>query len=110
MLQFFMFLEQFYQICDSIQPDKNGCMNWPGTHMNKYASVGVRGGRYQAHRLALERKLGRPIKKNRMACHHCDNPRCVNPSHLYEGTIKSNWKDAIRRGRIPSKGRWLFQK
>jgi len=35
-----------------------------------------------------------------LACHTCDNPRCVNPSHLYDGNEKTNRQDAIARGRI----------
>lgn len=34
-----------------------------------------------------------------MACHHCDNPICVNPVHLYVGTAQTNVDDMDRRGR-----------
>jgi hypothetical protein len=34
------------------------------------------------------------------ACHTCDNPRCVNPNHLYDGTVRQNIEDAVVRGRF----------
>jgi hypothetical protein len=34
-----------------------------------------------------------------LACHHCDVPSCINPTHVYRGTAKSNADDMLRRGR-----------
>lgn len=39
------------------------------------------------------------IPPGKMICHHCDNPPCVNPSHLYLGTGFENNRDTVRRGR-----------
>jgi len=33
------------------------------------------------------------------ACHTCDNPPCVNPDHLFEGTPLYNTRDKITKGR-----------
>lgn len=33
-------------------------------------------------------------------CHSCDNPSCVNPMHLFEGTQKENLQDSVRKHRI----------
>lgn len=36
---------------------------------------------------------------DKMMLHHCDNPSCVNPKHLYEGDYSDNMQDSISRGR-----------
>lgn len=50
-----------------------------------------------AHRAALAEALGRPVRGN--ALHSCDNPPCINPEHLREGTQADNVADMIERGR-----------
>lgn len=55
--------------------------------------------RRRTHRLALERKLGRPLKEGFQANHTCDRMLCVNQDHLYEGTQQQNVDDMFARGR-----------
>ena len=35
--------------------------------------------------------------------HRCDNPKCVNPSHLFLGNQQDNIKDKINKNRQSSK-------
>ncbi len=35
-------------------------------------------------------------------CHHCDNPSCVNPTHLFIGNNSDNLMDASRKGKLPN--------
>lgn len=60
---------------------------------------------YLAHRVSLFAKLGHDLTPDRLACHTCDNPPCVNPAHLFEGDKWSNMADMVAKGRSPSGAR-----
>lgn len=76
-------------------PDENGC--WPFIGCLSPNGYG-RFRRDNAHRIAWTIYNG-PVPDGKWILHHCDNPSCVNPSHLYAGTPKDNAQDRMKRGR-----------
>lgn len=52
-----------------------------------------------AHRIAYMISIG-PVPPEICVCHHCDNPSCVNPDHLFLGTHRDNMIDAMVKKRL----------
>lgn len=82
---------------------EDGCWEWIGCIApNGYGSCGM--GyvfpEQRAHRCSFRLFVGE-IPNNLWVLHKCDNKKCVNPDHLYLGTVKDNVKDAIERGHWP---------
>lgn len=82
-----------------------GCWNFKGSKTAKgYGKMRVNYKYWLAHRYSLSLHLGRDIEKGMVVMHKCDNPSCVNPEHLTEGTQRDNQLDCIRKGRGGNRG------
>lgn len=77
-----------------------GCWLWSGArHPQGYGFIKRKdGAQLRAHRVAYELMFG-SIPAGVFVCHHCDNPRCVRPSHLFLGSHKDNMADMATKGR-----------
>lgn len=88
---------------------ETGCWLWTGsTDQNGYGRIGGydKHGKYRAliaTRVSLE-LAGVEIPDGLDACHKCDTPACVNPSHLFAGTAKQNAQDMVAKGRATQGG------
>ena len=76
------------------------CWIWIGDiEVSGYGRFWYKGKTQKAHRLAYTKLKKKKIKKGLLICHKCDNPKCVNPDHLFQGTILENLKDRDAKNR-----------
>ena len=75
------------------------CWQWLGAISTWGYGLFTVGGKVRhAHRVSWGMHNG-TIPDGMMVCHHCDNPPCVRPDHLFLGTAKDNVADMIAKGR-----------
>ena len=80
------------------------CWEWiSGTDKKGYGEIRLKNGksggkRAHAHRMAYEVFVGK-IPQGMLVCHICDNPKCINPEHLFLGAYKDNYRDSKEKGR-----------
>lgn len=84
----------------SALPEPNsGCHLWERcVNPRGYGVVNWQGSARLAHRVAFSLFYGEP-KRGAVVGHRCDNPACVNPSHLFLGSQADNVRDMDRKGR-----------
>ena len=82
---------------------ESGCWQWTGALDKRGYGTKRIGSRddnknWFAHRLSYQ-EFVKPLTEGLQVNHTCDNPACVNPEHLYEGTQQQNMQDKKDRGR-----------
>jgi hypothetical protein len=86
--------ERYWSKVDKGNTDE--CWEWQAsTNRHGYGWFFVDGEPKLAHRVIADAK-GMDTD-GELVLHHCDNPSCVNPNHLYIGTQADNMRDRAER-------------
>lgn len=85
-------------VANHIDISDDGCWNWTGALSRGYGQLTHNGKHQTAHRFVFNNFV-EPIEDGMWVLHHCDNRRCVNPHHLYQGTPVDNRADMLTRQR-----------
>ncbi len=85
--------------------EPHGCWIWLGGLNDRgYAIFHAAKGdnprrQYKASAYSWYLYTGRHVPDGLFMCHHCDNPLCVNPQHLFLGTHVDNMQDMVEKDR-----------
>jgi hypothetical protein len=88
-------IKRFWKYVD--KKSDNECWEWKASLMKRgnYGQLRDNTKLLKSHRLSYEIHFGK-IEDGKFICHKCGNSKCCNPNHLYSGTPKENWHDAIK--------------
>ena len=91
------------RLMSKAKEDDNGCWVWqPYKDKDGYGKIDLKINGIRscigAHRVSYATFIG-AIPEGVNVLHHCDNPACINPEHLFLGTQKDNMEDMYAKGR-----------
>ena len=80
--------------------DVSDCWIWKGTKNRKgYGQFRLHNKLRVVTRVMYFNYKGEGFNSDIQICHSCDNPSCINPSHLFVGTNQENQIDSVIKGR-----------
>jgi hypothetical protein len=88
---------------NSMPEPNSGCLIWLGAVSDGYGMIRIGGRVERVHRVAYRDTKG-PIPAGMCVLHHCDNPPCCNPEHLFLGTKLDNAIDRDKKHRCDRSG------
>ena len=89
--------ESFWSKVDVKGPDE--CWEWTGAFRSGYGKLPFLWEGRIASRYSYYLNVDKNFDRSLYVCHHCDNPPCVNPRHLFLDTQKGNMQDMSRKKR-----------
>lgn len=94
---------KFWSLVNKGAPDE--CWIWIGRINNKgYGKFAFNSREVLAHRFSYRLEFG--AYPSACVLHKCDVRRCVNPRHLFSGTVMDNNRDMFSKGRGSNPPRW----
>jgi len=90
-----------------ITKTESGCWEWQRCKTAfGYGRIGYGGRVWTTHRLAAACWLDFDTSSGLQVLHHCDNPPCINPEHLFIGTAADNMQDCAAKNRLGGGRKW----
>lgn len=96
-----------WRLAEKVVIVASGCWEWVGSrNQSGYGVLSLKNPDWPEstallHRIVYAACVG-PVPEGASICHHCDNPSCLRPSHLFVGSNADNVADKVNKGRQAS--------